>query len=99
MEKSAMSDPKLIERLRKLGPYSSPTCCKEAADEIERLNRVIEVEALNWARQHDEIERLRAALAEIADGVWAKNGAKAAVKIARKALEGVRADEADVEGT
>src|SRR5262249_49005703 len=34
----------------------------KASDEIKRLERTIEVEALNWTRQHQEIERLKAAL-------------------------------------
>jgi hypothetical protein len=62
-----MSD--LIERLRRTAaskrPYTDKAhklLEKEALDEIELLNRVIEVEALNYAMQHDEIARMSDAL-------------------------------------
>jgi hypothetical protein len=69
----------------------------EAKDaEIARLNRVIEVEALNYAMQHDEIERLRTLLRDILtwyngdqpSDAMGRLRKEVEGKIARKALEG-----------
>jgi hypothetical protein len=83
--------------------YYSSGIYKEAADALEAKDREIArlrdinkraQETIDSALKETDADkfvaenyRLHAALEEIADGVWAKNGAKAAVKIARKALE------------
>lgn len=79
----------IVERLRaaKLGQGWAFSYFEEAADEIERLNLVVE-NGKHWEREHlKEIERLRAALKRAADDLD-ENGLPVEARQARRALEG-----------
>ncbi len=79
----------IVERLRDW-PRMTPVACKEAADEIERLRQLLRSEGANrywegrWRDADAEIERLRAALQEIADMRYDNTSA---ATIAQRALE------------
>ena len=64
----------IVERLR-IYEWAHPVI-KEAADEIERLRVIVHAREIDYGENADEIERLQAALREIAkydtdaDGNW-----------------------------